>query len=61
VIVLERYKTVVGDGHAMGVASQVVEYVLRSSEGWLGIGDPLLGKDLAQELAEAFRSHELLE
>ena len=31
---------VVGDCHPMRVAGQIVENVLRSAEGWLGIDDP---------------------
>ena len=60
-ILLERDETMVGDGDAMGVTSEVVKNVLRSSEGWLGVDDPVLGNELAQELAETFRPCEILE
>ena len=38
------YDPVVGDGHAMGIASQVVEYVFRSPKGPLGVDHPVLTK-----------------
>ena len=31
----------VGDGHAMGVTAQVLEYILRSTKGWFGVHDPV--------------------
>src|SRR5262245_14438379 len=40
--VLEGYKAVVGDGHAMGVAGQVGEDVLGGLEGLFGVDAPLL-------------------
>jgi hypothetical protein len=58
---LERQETMVGDGDAVSVAGQIVENVFRSTEGLLGIDNPLLGEELAQELAEALRSGKLLE
>jgi hypothetical protein len=48
----------VGDSDTVSVAGQVVENMFRSAERWLGVDDPLLGKELAQELPEAFRSRE---
>ena len=42
-------EAVVGDGHAMGVAGQILEYVFWSAEGWLGIDDPILPEQLAQK------------
>jgi hypothetical protein len=58
---LKRQETMVGDGDAVSVAGQVVENVFGSTEGWLGIDDPLLGEKLAQELLEALRLGKLLE
>jgi len=58
---LERQETMVGDGDAVGVAGQIVKNVFRSTEGWLGVDDPLLGEELAQEQPEALRSGKLLE
>jgi hypothetical protein len=60
-LLVERYETMVGDGDAVSVAGQIVENVFRSTEGSLGIDDPLLSEELAQEPAEALRSGKLLE
>ena len=43
----------VGDGDAMGVASQIMQDVLGPAEGWLGIDDPVLLIERAQEDGEA--------
>jgi hypothetical protein len=51
----------VGDGDAVSVAGQIVENVFCSTEEWLGIDDPLLSEELAQEPAESLRSGKLLE
>ena len=59
-ILLEGYEAVVRDRDAMGVAGEVVQNVFRPTEGWLGIDDPLLGEELAEELAEAFGVGEFL-
>lgn len=32
----------VGDGHAMGVAGQVVENMFGAAEGWLDVDPPVL-------------------
>jgi hypothetical protein len=45
----ERYKSVVRDGDAMGVASQVVQYVLGSPEWAFGVNDPILAEQAAQK------------
>ena len=55
-ILLERYEAMVGDGDTVSVAGQIMENMFRSSKGRLGIDDPLLGKQLAQELPEALGS-----
>jgi len=38
--VFERAKPVVGDGHAMGIAGQILQHALRSAEGRLGVDHP---------------------
>ena len=43
----------VGDGDAVGVASQIMQHVLGAAEGWLGIDDPVLAIKRAQEDGEA--------
>ena len=52
--VSKRDQTVVGDGHAMGAAAQVLEHKVWATEGWFKIDDPFFsvqgsqpgGKDL---------------
>jgi hypothetical protein len=39
----------VGDGDAMSVTGQIVKDMFRSAERWLGIDDPVLLKERAQE------------
>lgn len=60
-IFLKGDEAMVGDGDAVRVASKVVEDMLRSTEGWLGVDDPLLRVKLSQELGEALGSRKLLE
>ena len=43
----DREQAMVGDGHAIGVAGQVVKDVFGSAEGLLGIDDPVLLKEHA--------------
>jgi len=54
-IVLEGHETMVGDRYAMGVARQVVENMLGTTEGWLGVYDPVLLTDLPEQVAKAAR------
>ncbi len=53
-VTLEGHKTVVGDGDAMGVAGEITKHMMRTAEGWLGIDDPVLTEQGAQERAECF-------
>ena len=39
---------VVGDGDAVNVVSEIAQYVFRSTEGRLGIDDPVLSKQRAR-------------
>ena len=41
-IIFEGHEAMVGDGHAMGVARQVVENLLGAAKGRLGVDHPLL-------------------
>ncbi len=34
----------VGDGHAMGVAAQVLEHIVGAAEGWFGVNDPVFSE-----------------
>ena len=38
----------VGDGHAMGIAAQVVEDVFGAAEGWFGVNHPVLSEQRSQ-------------
>ena len=60
-IVLEADEAMVGDGDAVGVAGKIVENVFGSTEGRLGVDDPILPKELPQEALEMVRGCEFLE
>jgi hypothetical protein len=52
-IVVEGGETMVGDGNAMSVASQVVEDMFCAAERRLGVDDPPLTEELIDETVEA--------
>ena len=54
-IVLKGHEPMVGDGNAMGVASQIVENMLGAAEGWLGVDDPVLLAEFPEQVAECTR------
>ena len=43
----------VGDGDAMRIASQIMQHMFEAAEGRLGINDPVLPVERAQEGGEA--------
>jgi len=51
-IIPERNQSMVGDGDAVRIASEIVQNMLGTAERWLGIDDPVLVEELAEELAE---------
>jgi hypothetical protein len=51
-IMLESHEAVVGDGHAMGVAGEIAEYMMRTAEGGFGVDHPVLTEQGTQERAE---------
>ena len=51
--ILHIDEAVIGDGHAVGVAAEIVEDVPRSCQRSLGIDDPLLGIELVGKALEA--------
>ena len=53
-IVGEGNEAMVGDGDAMGVASEIAEEMMRTAEGGFGIDDPWLTEQGAQESGEGF-------
>jgi len=59
-VVFKSDEPMVGDGHAMGVAGQVVEVMLRPAERRLGVDHPVLAAEFPQELDECVRRGKLL-
>lgn len=51
----DREKAMVGDRDPMGIASEVMQDVLGSTKGRLGVDDPVLLKQSAQERVERLR------
>jgi hypothetical protein len=51
-IILERNQSVVGDGDAVRIASEIVQNMLGTAEGWLGVDDPVLMEELSEKLAK---------
>ena len=58
---LESHEAVVGDGHAMRVAGEIAEHMMRTAEGGLGVDDPVLTEQGTQEGAESLFVFERLE
>src|SRR6266403_2360322 len=48
----------VGDGHAMGVATQILEHKLWATEGWFQIDDPVFSVQGSQPGGKSFRLSE---
>ena len=59
-VVFKSDEPMVGDGHAMAVAGQVVEDMLRPAERRLGVDHPVLAAEFPQELDECVRRGKLL-
>src|SRR5664279_5306544 len=55
----EIQKPAVGDGDAVSIAGQVLQHMLGSAEGWLGIDDPFHGTQLPQQGVELTRVGEI--
>ncbi len=51
---LQGDEAVIGDGHPMGIATEIVENLLRAAEGWFAVDHPVLVKQLPQERGENF-------
>jgi hypothetical protein len=60
-VMVESHEAVVGDGHAMGVAGEIAEHMMGTAEGGLGVDDPVLTEQGAQEGAEGLFVFEWLE
>ena len=48
----------VGDGHAMGVAAQIVEHKLWATEGWFQVDDPFFPVQGSEPGGKGFRLSE---
>jgi len=48
----QRDQTMVGDGHAMGIAAQILEHILGATEGWFGVDDPMFAEERTQPGSE---------
>jgi hypothetical protein len=57
----ETDQPAVGDGNAMGVGAQVVKDILRDSERWLAVNNPVLAEEGAEERCEGLRFRQRLE
>ena len=53
-VMFESHEAVVGDGDAMGIAGEITQHMVGTAEGWLGVDDPVLTEQWAQEGAERF-------
>jgi hypothetical protein len=60
-IILERHQSMVGDSDAVRIASEIVQNMLGTAEGWLGIDDPVLVEELSEKLAKAMWISKTLE
>jgi hypothetical protein len=54
-------QTVVGDGHAMGIASQILKHKLWATEGAFRIDDPIFSEQRSQPRREHLRLNERLQ
>src|SRR6202795_1422467 len=52
--VVDRENPVIGNSHAMRIASQIVQDMWWTAERWLGINDPVFSKQGAQECRKGF-------
>ena len=60
-IILERRQSMVGDGDTVRIASEIVQNMLGTAEGWLGIDNPVLVEELSEKLAKAMWLSKTLE
>jgi hypothetical protein len=51
--VVEAQQSSVGDGDAVRIAGEIVQNMLGTAEGWLGIDDPVLVEELSEKQAKA--------
>lgn len=41
-------QAMIGDGNAVGIATEILQYVLGSAEGWFGVDDPVFAEERTQ-------------
>jgi hypothetical protein len=51
-LLVEVRQAMIGDGYAMGVAAEIAQHLHGSTEGGLGIDDPVVAVQAAEELRE---------
>jgi hypothetical protein len=51
-VIGQRDEAIVGDGHAMGVAAEILEYILGAAEGWFAVDHPRLAKQWSEPGSE---------
>lgn len=56
--VFERNQSMVRDSHAVGITAEVVEHILRTTERWFGIDDPIFAKQRPEPRREGLRLRE---
>ena len=52
---IESQQAMIGDGDAVGVAAEIAQHLAGSAESRLGVDDPVLAMQTAEELGELFR------
>ena len=51
-VVGQRNQAMVRDGHAVGIAAEILQDVLGSTEGWFGVDDPVFAEERTQPGSE---------
>ena len=51
-LLIEGQQAVIGNGHAMGVAAEIAQHLHGTAEGGLGIDDPVVAMQAAEEFCE---------
>jgi hypothetical protein len=44
VAIVQSQQSVIGDGDAMGIGTEIAQHVFRPAEGWLGVDDPVMAE-----------------
>ena len=57
-VVVECDQSMIRDGNAVGITTEVVEHILGTTEGWLGVDDPMFSKQWPEPRGEDLRLSE---